>query len=94
MFRDPLRSPFFILLVSAICSPNSAIGQQFDAPYYMLLEKNKQKWAAENEQVDARLATLETRFGKKPNIMYILTDDIGYGELGCQGGGAVHLHQI
>ena len=24
---------------------------------------------------------------KKPNIIYILTDDIGWGELGWQGGG-------
>ena len=32
---------------------------------------------------------LEKKFCQKPNIIYILTDDIDYGELGVQGGGAV-----
>ena len=27
------------------------------------------------------------KFKKKPNIIYILSDDIGFGELGWQGGG-------
>jgi arylsulfatase len=27
------------------------------------------------------------KFGKKPNIVYILADDIGYTELGSYGGG-------
>ena len=29
----------------------------------------------------------ESKFGKKPNIIYILADDIGWGEMGWQGGG-------
>ncbi len=37
--------------------------------------------------IDENLAALEARFGKKPNIVYILTDDVGWGELGWQGGG-------
>jgi len=27
------------------------------------------------------------KFGKKPNITYILADDVGWGEMGWQGGG-------
>jgi len=41
---------------------------QFDAPYYDLQEKNKDKWAAENKQINTKLAPLEKKFGKKPNM--------------------------
>jgi arylsulfatase len=60
---------------------------QFDAPYYDLHEKNKDKWAAEDQQINTKLAALEKKFGKKPNIIFILTDDIGWGEPGWQYGG-------
>ena len=45
--------------------PFSSFAAQFDAPYYVLQEKNKDKWAAEDEQIDAKLAALEKKFGKK-----------------------------
>ena len=67
----------------------TASGVQYDAPYYELEKKHGETWAQENEAIDAKLASLEKKFGKKPNIIYILTDDIGYGELGSQGGGGV-----
>ena len=60
---------------------------QFDAPYYALEKRNKAEWDKQDKQIDERLAALEKKFGKKPNIIYILTDDIGWGELGWQGGG-------
>ena len=65
----------------------ASFAAQFDAPYYELQEKNKDKWAAEDKQINAKLAALEKKFGKKPNIIYILADDVGWGEMGWQGGG-------
>jgi arylsulfatase len=65
----------------------TAFAQQFDAPYYDLQKKNKDAWAAEDKQVDEKLKALEKKFGKKPNIIYVLADDVGWGELGWQGGG-------
>jgi arylsulfatase len=62
-------------------------GPQFDAPYYSYAKTNKDKWAAEDKKINEKLAALEKRFGKKPNIIYILADDVGWGELGWQGGG-------
>jgi arylsulfatase A-like enzyme len=35
----------------------------------------------------AQLAALAERSGKKPNIMWIIVDDMGYGDPGCYGGG-------
>jgi len=36
-----------------------------------------------------KLAALEKKTGKKPNIIWFVIDDMGYGDLGCYGGGAV-----
>jgi arylsulfatase len=50
-------------------------------------KKNQTNWAAEDKQIDQKLGALEQRFGKKPNIIFILADDVGWGEMGWQGGG-------
>jgi len=71
----------------ALLFPMAVFAGQFDASYNDLLEKNKDKWAAEDKQINAKLAALEKKFGKKPNIIYVLADDVGWGEMGWQGGG-------
>jgi arylsulfatase len=71
-----------LLVVSAI-----SYAYQPDAPYLEFATRNQAKWAAEDKQISAKLAALEKRFGKKPNIIYILADDVGWGEMGWQGGG-------
>ncbi len=76
----------FILVICLVFVGNS-FAQQFDASYLALEERNKDKWVDEDEQIDKKLATLEKKFGKKPNIIYILADDVGWGEMGWQGGG-------
>jgi hypothetical protein len=40
-------------------------------------------------QVKAKLAELEAKTGKKPNILIYLMDDVGWGDPGCYGGGAM-----
>ena len=60
---------------------------QPDAAFVERAEKNREKWKAEDEQVTAKLEALEKRFGKRPNIIYILADDVGWGEPGCYLGG-------
>lgn len=39
------------------------------------------------EQARAKLAALEAKTGKKPNILVFLTDDVGWMDLGFNGGG-------
>ena len=63
----------------------SVVAYQPDAPYLAFQERKGAEWAEQDKQIDAKLAALEAKFGKKPNIIYILTDDIGWGELGCFG---------
>lgn len=42
----------------------------------------------EQDQVAAaKLAALEKRTGRKPNIVWLLIDDMGFGDPGCYGGG-------
>jgi arylsulfatase A-like enzyme len=42
---------------------------------------------AEEKQARDKLAALEQRFGKKPNILILLLDDVGWMDLGFNGGG-------
>jgi arylsulfatase len=78
---------FLIVLGVFLVLPVTSFAAQFDAPYYAFEKRNKKVWAKQDKQIDKKLAALEKKFGKKPNIIYILTDDIGWGELGWQGGG-------
>ena len=48
-----------------------------------------EQWNADDAIVQQKLAELEKRFGQKPNIVYILADDVGYTELGSYGGGKI-----
>lgn len=74
------------VLVSA--TPGSmAEALEPDGPYIAFAERNAEALADDDKEIDAKLAALEQKYGKKPNIIYILTDDIGWGELGWQGGG-------
>ena len=86
-FRRPLGGVYSLSLIISMGIAGSSIAQQFDATYLALEEKNRTKWAAEDQQIQAKLTALEKKFGKKPNIIYVLADDVGWGEMGWQGGG-------
>ncbi|SHJ54522.1 arylsulfatase [Shimia gijangensis] len=54
-----------------------------DAEYRILERQHGDRWTAEDTEIDAKLAELrENNGGKPPNILYILLDDIGFGEFG------------
>ncbi len=74
-----------LLLIAGLPSVASAI--QPDAEYLVQEKRFGEQWAVEDKEVQEKLAALEEKFGKKPNIVYILADDIGYTELGAYGGG-------
>jgi arylsulfatase A-like enzyme len=56
---------------------------QHDAEHYILLDQHADQWASEDKSIDQVLADQRARNnGKPPNIIYILIDDVGFGEFG------------
>ena len=54
-----------------------------DGEYYMLEAQHGKKWAQEDKEIDKKLAEIrEKNGGKRPNILYILIDDISFGQMG------------
>jgi arylsulfatase len=54
-----------------------------DADYYILEAQNGKKWAADDKAVDKMLANFRKKNdGKPPNLLYILIDDLGFGDMG------------
>lgn len=54
-----------------------------DADYSVLKAQHAEQWAKDDKAVDAKLAEFKKKNGgKAPNILYILIDDMGYGDMG------------
>lgn len=79
----PLITVAFLL---AICA-NLANAFEADAPFQALRQQQGARWNEEDREIDQRLQALRDKFGRRPNIIYILADDIGWGELGSYLGG-------
>jgi arylsulfatase len=84
--RDLQLLLLLIALACIFCAPPTD-AQQFDAPFTKAQKQNAAAWEQEDRAINARLAELKKKHGKSPNIIYILADDIGWGELGSYGGG-------
>ncbi len=81
--------PYASLLSGLIIGMQTAVataadnGIVHDAEYYILEAQHGQKWSADDKAVDAKLAAFrEKNGGKSPNILYILIDDMGFGDMG------------
>ena len=67
----------------------TAVAYEPDAPYRQQLAAHETEWRQQDRELEQRLATLRRQAGKRPNIIFVLADDIGWGELGSYGGGKV-----
>ena len=86
MFNDALR---ILIGVTLLASAGDALAQQrskpiqHDAEHYMLLAQHGEKWAREDKVIGAKLAEVrKANGGKRPNILFVLIDDVGFGEMG------------
>ncbi len=76
-------------MAAALIVPFLGQAIQQDGPYYIWEKAHRKELDADEKSVSEKLVELEKKHGKKPNIIYILADDVGWGELGCYGGGKV-----
>jgi len=54
-----------------------------DGEFNYLKAQFGEQWAAEDVDVDGKLAAIRSaKGGKRPNILYILVDDVGFGDFG------------
>ncbi len=54
-----------------------------DAEYLIIEAQNGERWAKDDKTIDEKLAQIRKKNGNKPpNIIYILLDDVGFGEIG------------
>jgi arylsulfatase len=78
---------FAFLLCSTLVMTTYVEGAKIvhDAEYYILEAQNGEKWAAEDKELDRKLAELKKKHGTPPNIVYILWDDTAFGAVGFPG---------
>ena len=54
-----------------------------DGEYYFLEAQYGEQWAKEDQEIDAKLAEIRNKNGgKRPNILYVLIDDVSFGQMG------------
>lgn len=70
-------------ILTALGSAHAADPIIHDGEYNFVKAQYAEEWAAEDKQVDAKLAEIrEANGGKRPNILYILIDDVSFGQMG------------
>jgi len=74
-----------IALAMIVLAPWNASAKKIihDGEYYFLEAQHRDAWAQEDKEVEAKLAEIRQKNGgKPPNILYILIDDISFGQMG------------
>lgn len=76
----PACASLALLLPTA--SLSTAADIVHDAEYNIAKSQNGEKWEAADKILDSRLAELKKKYGTPPNIIYLLWDDMAFGDAG------------
>ncbi len=83
MIRGIGRSITTLTLIALFSAATQAKDIVHDAEYTIIEAQNGKAWAADDKAIDKKLAEIRKKNGgKPPNIVYILLDDVGFGEIG------------
>jgi len=83
MKRTLLVTALSLILISCFSiTPQAEDKIVQDAEYYILEAQNGEKWAAEDKELDQKLAELRKKYNNPPNIIHIMWDDTAYGDVG------------
>ncbi|KUJ79200.1 MULTISPECIES: sulfatase-like hydrolase/transferase [Microbulbifer] len=73
---------FLIVIFSLFSCMSASAEVVHDAEYYILKLQNGDKWQEEDRELDRRLQQLRQKYGRPPNIVYLLWDDTAFGAVG------------
>jgi len=82
------RRLFCLAVAALVWAPAAQIQARdivHDAEYYVLHAQNGERWEAEDDALDKKLAELKKKHGTPPNIVYLLWDDTAFGAVGFNG---------
>ncbi len=85
VMQFPKKQSILVLILAwvGLISVASARDIVHDAEHLIIAAQHGEEWASEDAEIDALLAgAREKNGGKPPNIVYILLDDLGFGEIG------------
>ena len=72
-----------VFLTAGLAMPAQAQDIVHDGEYYFLKAQKGETWAAQDAEIDKRLDEIrEANGGKRPNILYVLIDDVSFGLMG------------
>jgi len=73
-----------ILVVVAVMAASPLMAGEIihDAEYYVLEAQHGERWAEQDEELQAKLKALRDKHGTPPNIIHIMWDDTAVGEVG------------
>lgn len=95
-----IRKLLIVCLMPVCLSTKAADKIVYDSEYIELRNQHGAQWAEQDKQIDAKLASLKAKHGKRPNIIHILWDDNSLGQVGSPmmnkvlGFDTPHLNQM